>query len=129
LKEGETDSDDPLRAFSFLFFAGEMSAIYQGLYCRLGIAPTIVTIIQPGSRSLMGDGWDSTDSDDAFFRQVVASNSAGFPPYFLYGGFPKLGPQPPYHTPCWSDYGGEMVALLPERHAGLWKLKNTSSEE
>jgi len=42
--------------FSFLFLAGEMSAIYQGLYSRMGIAPRILAIIQPGT---MGGEWES----------------------------------------------------------------------
>jgi hypothetical protein len=127
LKEEGTYSDDPLRAFSFLFFAGEMSAIYQGLYCRLSIAPTVLSIIQPGA---LGGEWERVDCDESFFKEVVASNSADFPPYLLYGGLGyRRGPQPPYQEPCWSNYGGEMIARLPERYAGLWKLKNTSSSE
>jgi hypothetical protein len=105
------------KIFSFLYFGGEMSAIYQGLYCRLGIRPKALAIIQPGT---MGGEWENIQSDEAFFRKVVKSNSAGMPEYLLYGGF---GDGSHYNKPCWSDYGGEKLVQIPERAAGLWALK------
>jgi hypothetical protein len=104
-------------AFSFIFFAGEMSAIYQGLYCRLCIAPKILALIQPGA---MGGEWESVTSDDSFFKKVVASNKAGWPEYLLHGGFGRGF----YDAACWDEYQGERLVQLPERYAGLWKLND-----
>jgi len=105
--------------FSFVFLSGEMSAIYQGLYCRLSIAPKILAIIQPGA---MGGEWECVSSDDSFFKRVVKSNKAGFPEYLIYGGLGRGF----YETPCWSEYWGHRLVQLPERYAGIWKLKNNS---
>ncbi len=102
--------------FSFLFFAGEMSAIYQGLFCRLGIAPRILAIIQPGSG--LGGGWEQTESNASFFKKVVTSNRAGMPEYLLYGGFGRGF----YEEPCWREYRGQRLVQLPERYAGLWRF-------
>jgi len=101
--------------FSFFFLAGEMSAIYQGLYCRLGISPRILAIIQPGA---MGGEWEDVESDDSFFKRVVCSNTAGLPEYLLYGGYGRGF----YEQACWRDYKGERIVQLPERYAGLWKI-------
>ncbi|MFA5645872.1 MAG: hypothetical protein WDA18_05920 [Candidatus Ratteibacteria bacterium] len=114
LKEEKTNCDDPLRAFSFLFLCGEMSAIYSGLYCRLAITPMILSIIQP-----FGPTWNQADCDKSFFKKVVALNSAGWPPYLLYGGTSILRF---YIHPCWSDYRGKILTRLGERYAGLWKV-------
>jgi hypothetical protein len=107
--------------FSFLYFAGEMSAIYQGLYCRLRVAPLVLAIIQPGA---LGGEWEMVDADDSFFKEVVCSNPAGMPEYLLYGG---LGERGSYAEPCWHEYRGKRVVQLPERYAGLWK-RNSGGE-
>ena len=101
--------------FSFVFFSGEMSAIYQGLYCRLKIAPKILAIIQPGA---IGGEWENVSSNESFFKKVVKSNQAGFPEYLIYGGFGRGF----YESPCWSEYNGNRLVQLPERYAGIWKL-------
>lgn len=106
--------------FSFLFFAGEMSAIYQGLYCRLSIAPKILAIIQPGGA--MGGAWECVTDNNSFFKSIVKSNPAGMPEYLLYGG---IGISSYYEEPCWNEYEGERLFRLPERYAGLWKLKKS----
>jgi hypothetical protein len=103
--------------FSFFFLSGEMSAVYQGLYCRLSISPKILAIIQPGA---MGGEWECVSSDDSFFKRVVKSNKAGFPEYLIYGGYGRGF----YENPCWSEYQGNRLVQLPERYAGIWKLKN-----
>ena len=112
------DASNP-EGFSFLYFAGEMSAIYQGLYGRLGIAPEILAIIQPGG---LGGEWETMQMDNSFFKSVVRSNKAGMPRYLLCGG--EGGPDH-YKMPDWFDYRGECLARLPERHAGLWGLRET----
>jgi len=99
--------------FSFLFLAGEMSAVYQGLYSRLSIAPRILAIIQPGA---IGGEWEGVAHDGSFFKKVVMANSAGLPEYLLHGGFGY------YNSPCWSEYTGPMITRLRERSAGLWRL-------
>ena len=91
------------------------SAIYQGLYCRLRVAPLILAIIQPGA---LGGEWEMVDADDSFFKKVVRSNPAGMPEYLLYGG---LGERGSYAEPCWHEYRGKRIVQLPERYAGLWK--------
>ncbi len=111
---GESHGPD---MFSVLYFAGEMSAIYQGLFCRLGIAPKILAIIQPGGG--LGGGWENPDRDDSFFKKVVGSNRAGMPEYLLYG-FWTLGTS--YEPPCWSEYRGKRLAQLRRPRARLWKL-------
>lgn len=103
--------------FSFFFLAGEISAIYQGLYCRLGISPRILAIIQPGA---MGGEWESVTSDDSFFKGVVCSNTAGLPEYLLYGGYGRGF----YEQACWREYEGQRIVQLPERYAGLWKINS-----
>lgn len=105
------------RRFSFFYLGGEMSAIYQGLYCRLGIAPKILAIIQPGA---MGGEWERVTSNESFFKQVVSANPAGLPQYLLHGGFGHGF----YEWACWREYQGERIIQLPERYAGLWKLNS-----
>jgi hypothetical protein len=101
--------------FSFLFLGGEMSAVYQGLYCRLSIAPKILAIIQPGA---LGGEWEHAGADDSFFKTVVKSNRAGLPEYLIYGGYGRGF----YEVPCWSEYQGTRLVQLPERYAGIWRL-------
>jgi hypothetical protein len=108
--------------FSFFYMSGEISAIYQGLYCRLCIAPKVIAIIQPGS---MGGEWENTTSDDSFFKRVVRSNPAGMPEYLLHGGTGWGRGSPnndPYPDPCWREYSGTRLCQLSERYAGLWRL-------
>jgi hypothetical protein len=122
LKNPDNDFDEPLKAFSFLFLCGEMSAIYLGLYCRLKIVPTVLSIIQPGA---IGGEWEKVECDDSFFKKVVALNEAGSPPYLLYGGWHnRYGTVESYVKPCWHEYEGEILTRLPERRAGLWKLND-----
>lgn len=105
--------------FSFFYLGGEMSAVYQGLYCRLGIRPKVLAIIQPGA---FGGEWERVEHDDAFFKQVVLSNQAGLPDYLLHGGFGHGF----YESACWSEYTGERLVQLPERYAGLWKRNHST---
>ncbi|MCK9265454.1 hypothetical protein M0P98_00975 [bacterium] len=120
LKNPDSNFDEPLKAFSFLFLCGEMSAIYLGLYCRLKIVPTVLSIIQPGGG--FGLGWEAADYDNSFFKKVVALNEVGSPPYLLYGGWGDRVES--YVKPCWHEYEGEILTRLPERRAGLWKLND-----
>ena len=113
-RSGAPAGDRP-ELLSFVYFAGEMSALYQGLYLRLAIAPRFLAIIAPGR---IGGEWEEVESDDAFFRSVVYANSAGMPEYLVNGGY---GSADRYATPCWSDYGGDLLARLPERNAGVWR--------
>jgi hypothetical protein len=113
-RSGAPAGDRP-ELLSFVYFAGEMSALYQGLYLRLAIAPRFLAIIAPGR---IGGEWEEVESDDAFFRSVVYANAAGMPAYLVNGGY---GSADRYATPCWSDYGGDLLARLPERNAGVWR--------
>ena len=114
------ESDVGPEVFSFFFLAGEMSAVYQGLYCRNNISPKILTIIQPGA---MGGEWECVTSNNSFFKKVVKSNLAGMPEYLLCGGYGdgKGGRGDPYPIPCWKEYNGPKIVRLMERYAGLWK--------
>ncbi len=113
----ENDEKIGPKRFSFLFFAGEMSAIYQGLYNRLEIAPKVIAIIQPGA---IGGEWESVALDSSFFKKIVQLNPAGMPEYLLHGGYGYS-----YNSPCWREFEGKRLIELPERHAGLWKLNNS----
>jgi hypothetical protein len=113
-RSGAPAADRP-ELLSFVYFAGEMSALYQGLYLRLAIAPRMLAIIAPGR---IGGEWEEVESDDAFFRSVVYANPAGMPEYLVNGGY---GSADRYAKPCWSDYGGDLLARLPERSAGVWR--------
>ncbi len=123
-RDASTDSSAGPELFSFFYMAGEISAIYQGLYSRLGIAPKVIAIIQPGS---MGGEWENTPSDESFFKRVVRSSPAGMPEYLLHGGtgwgrgYPN---NDPYANPCWGEYRGKRLCQLPERYAGLWRLNS-----
>lgn len=103
-------------AFSFFFLAGEMSAIYQGLYNRLSLAPKVLAIIQPGH---IGGEWEGIPDNASFFKQVVLANPAGMPEYLMYGGY---GEEEDYPEACWTEYTGPLIARLKERRAGLWRL-------
>ena len=123
-QRNDTASNDvgPPR-FSFFFLAGEMSATYQGLYYEKNIVPRILAIIQPGGG--FGGGWESADSDDSFFKEVVSSHRKGFPKYLLYGG--SGGPEH-YNCACWQEYRCDTckcarIVQLPERCASLWELQ------
>ena len=118
-RNADRDGTHGPELFSFLYFGGEISALYQGLYCRLRIAPTILAIIQPGGG--LGGGWEAIEDDGSFFKRVVASNPAGMPQYLLYGGF---GGPNFYTEPPWTEYSGQRIVQLPERYAGLWKLSS-----
>ena len=110
---GKDAAHGPKR-FSIFYLAGEMSAIYMGLFDRLRIAPKILAVITPGS---LGGEWETVESDDSFFKRVVGSNPAGWPEYLLYGSWNPGS----MHSSCWKEYGGKVVAVLPERNARLWK--------
>ena len=125
-----TASADPAAGpelFSFFFLAGEISAIYQGLYTRLAIAPKVLAIIQPGT---MGGEWENSCSDQSFFKQVVRSHAAGLPEYLLHGGTGWGRGHPnhdPYPEPCWREYRGPRLCQLPERYAGVWARRRGRS--
>lgn len=110
-------------AFSFLYFGGEMSCVYQAIFNRHAIKPKVLTIIQPGSG--FGGGWEHTEGNNSFFKRVVQSNPAGMPEYLLFGGF---GCRSFYEEPCWKEYQGERLVQLPERQAGLWRLSDDHRE-
>ena len=116
--EDRDDSHGP-RLVSILYFGGEMSAIYQGLYCRLKVAPKVLAIIQPGA---IGGEWECVTRSDSFFHKVVASNPAGMPAYLLYGGMRGCDADP-YSAPCWNEYAEPRLVQLPERYASLFTRK------
>jgi hypothetical protein len=116
VRDCDSKADPRADAFSLLYLAGEMSAVYQGLYSRLGIAPKVLAIIQPGT---MGGEWEAAAHDGSFFKSVVGSNPAGMPQYLLNGGY---GPSELYASPCWSDYQCSCLARLPERSTRLWEV-------
>ena len=109
-------------AFSFLYLGGEMTCVYQTLYNRHAIKPKVLAIIQPGSG--FGGGWEHTEGNQSFFKRVVQHNSAGMPEYLLCGGFGSF-----YEEACWSEYRGERLIQLPERQAGLWRLRDDYRRE
>lgn len=117
-RDEDRDDTHGSEYISLLYFAGEMSAIYQGLYIRLKIAPLVLSIIQPGT---MGGEWENVTSNNSFFKRVINANTAGLPKYLLYGGF---GGEQFYTSPCWSDYDKNRLTILPERYAGLFKISN-----
>ncbi len=119
-RENGLMDDHGAEMFSFLYICGEMSTIYQGLYNRLSIMPLVVAIIQPGGG--MGGGWENPENDNSFFKKVVTGNQGGLPKFLLYGGF---GGQDFYANPCWQEYSGLPLCLLPERYARLWKRGGT----
>jgi len=121
-RDESADNDVGPEIFSFFFLAGEMSAVYQGLYSRNNIAPKILSIIQPGA---MGGEWECVTSDNSFFKKVVKANPAGMPEYLLHGGFGdgKGGLGDPYPIPCWKENEGPKITRLMERYAGIWKLQ------
>lgn len=104
--------------FSFFFLAGEMSAAYQGLYIRLGIAPRILALIQTGA---MGGVWEYSEANNSFFKEVIKANPAGMPKYLLHGSYCRFR-EAPEPNPCWTEYFGQRLCASPERKAGLWKL-------
>ena len=99
--------------FSLLYFCGEMSALYQGLYMRLNIAPKVIALIQPGA---MGGEWERPVSADSFFKQVVDANPAGLPRYLLRGSYHHGG----INTSEWLEFQQE-VYRIHERAATLWE--------
>ena len=111
-------------AFSFLYLGGEMSAVYQALYNRNAIKPKVLAIIQPGSG--FGGGWEHTEAQNSFFKRVVQANPEGMPEILLAGGF---GSSSFYEEPCWKEYQGERLIQLPERQAGLWRLRDDYRRE
>jgi len=96
-----------------------MSCVFQTLFNRNNIRPKVLAIIQPGSG--FGGGWEYTEGNQSFFKSVVQSNPAGMPEYLLFGGF---GSSSFYEEPCWKEYQGERLIQLPERQAGLWRLRD-----
>jgi hypothetical protein len=101
--------------FSFFYAFSEMSELYEGLYNGLSIAPKILTLIGPG---YMGEG-SSPEDEDSLLKKVVVSSNNDLPDYLLYGLY---GGTRGFADACWSEYQGEKIVQLPERHAGLWKL-------
>jgi len=100
--------------FSIFYMSGEISSIYQGLYNRLAIAPLVLAIIQPGGG--LGGGWENPDNEDSFFHSVVAANPAGLPRFLLNGYYYGACKEP-----CWPEWQGRRLTVLPERYAGLWE--------
>lgn len=98
--------------FSLLYFCGEMSAVYQGLYIRLGIAPKVIALIQPG---VMGGEWENPVADDSFFKQVVNSHPAGLPQYLLRGSYNHGGNT----LSKWPEFQNTF-RTIHERSATLW---------
>ena len=119
----EDPNTDGAELFSFFYLAGEMNAVYQGLYHRLNVVPKILAIIQPGA---IGGEWEGVAHQGSFFHKVVESHPSGMPPYLIYGGF---GHGSYYGKACWDEYkGGERIIILPERYAGIWKYQPISDE-
>lgn len=98
--------------FSLLYFCAEMSALYQGLYIRLKIAPKVIALIQPGA---MGGEWEYPIDADSFFKKVVDSNPAGLPQYLLRGSYIHGRTE----ESCWPEFQTE-VCCIHERSATLW---------
>lgn len=114
----DRDESQGPELFSFFFLAGEMSAVYQGLYIRLGIAPLILALVQTGA---MGGEWEYSEANNSFFKKVIKANPAGMPEYLLHGSYCRYR-EAPEPNPCWTEYYGQRLCALPERKAGLWKL-------
>lgn len=66
--------------FSLLYLRGEMSAVYQELYTQARRVPRFMCLICPGS---FGGEWENALAKDSFIHEVMVSNPAGLPPYFL----------------------------------------------
>lgn len=62
------DGTDRPQGFGFLSLAGEMSAVYPGLHCRLGRTPLFDDILRPGC---IGFEWESVPSPETIARRVA----------------------------------------------------------
>ena len=122
-REEGLDDGHGAELFSFFYMGGEVSAIYQGLYNRLGLAPLVLAVVQPGGG--IDGSWDRLDAEGSFFKRVVKANRAGMPRFLLYGGGSSVARF--YEHPCWREYEGPRLAVLPERHAGLWMRREKPS--
>ncbi len=108
-------TDHGPECLSLLFFGGEMSALYQGLYNRLEIAPKVIALIQPGA---IGGEWERPVSPDSFFKQVVNANSAGLPQYLLRGRYDHGHST----TSEWPEFQHQ-ICNIHERSATLWGMQ------
>lgn len=95
------------------------------LYCRQGVAPTVLSIVQPG-RALGGGNWTHFENNEGFFKRLALRNAAGLPRYLLYGGD---GPPSWYRTACWKEYRQLTAWIVRSRRRtlGLWKLGTAES--
>jgi len=83
--------------FSFLYISGEACAVFQGLYSRLRIIPTVICVIQPGEA--FGGNWTNFFEPTGFFCRTVCA--LGQPPYMLTGGFHGKAF---FSKSCWPNY-------------------------
>ncbi len=72
------------RLISVLYFGGEMSTIYQGLYIKNFLVPKVVMYYNPG-QGFWDDGIYTHKSNKTgqFFQYVMRSNPAGMPDFYI----------------------------------------------
>ena len=118
---GFSDDHGP-DVFSLLYIADDGVAAFQALYCSNGVAPAVVSIIQPGEG--FGRNWTHFFDCKQVFCRTVMGNPFGQPRYLLLGGYQvKQGFQ---QEVVWPGYGS-MVKFwkVSEGYLGLWEAGST----
>lgn len=85
--------------FSLLFIGGEGVATFNTLYCKNGLTPAVVALIQPGHA--FGGNWTNFTDPDGPLAHAVMGNPAGNPTWLLEGG---VGDNARYENPCWPSF-------------------------
>ena len=98
--------------FSLLYVCSDGVAAFQALYAANGLAPRVVSIIQPGHA--FGGNWTDYTDPEQPLAKAVFGNNGGQPDIILYGGY---GKRKHLRAPCWPAYRS-LVCFLPKATAG-----------
>lgn len=115
-REEELDEDHGARRFSFLSVHDDSQTAFFSLYCRNGVAPDVLAIINPGYGSDLRD-------PNSSFAGCVRKNAGGMPRFLLSDCTGEQGPfcDWPEYRRLVCDWQTAKHRDGDKRHLALWE--------